>query len=226
MIFPPRDKRRPCWYGPIVNPAERPVVEVRDLLPHELAPFIDVLARGMRDNPMHVAALGTDPEQRRRLLHRLFTGFFRAMPTQTPLVAVHGLAIVGGTGVAPPGSCQPGGAQRLRLLPTMLAVGPRRLVRINSWMSTWAKRDLEEPHVHLGPLAVDAPLQGRGIGTQILREHTRRLDASGVVGYLETDKEENVRLYERHGYEVIGEQSVLGVPNWFMRREPMEPDAA
>jgi hypothetical protein len=45
-----------------------------------------------------------------------------------------------------------------------------------------------------------------------------RVDAAGEVAYLETDKLVNVRFYERFGFEVIGEQEVLRVPNWFMRR--------
>ena len=85
----------------------------------------------------------------------------------------------------------------------------------------WARRDLAEPHLHLGPLAVDRPLHGKGIGTQILLEHTRRLDEANAVGYLETDKDINVRLYERHGYHVIDEADVIGVHCWFMRRAPL-----
>jgi predicted N-acetyltransferase YhbS len=87
-------------------------------------------------------------------------------------------------------------------------------------MNAWATHDLDEPHVHLGPLAVDAHLQGQGIGSEIMREHCRRLDADGLVGYLETDKPQNVRFYERSGYELIGEAAVLDVTNWFMRRVP------
>ena len=87
------------------------------------------------------------------------------------------------------------------------------------WVDTWAKRDPAEPHAHLGPLAVDAHLQGRGIGSRILAEHCGRLDAQATLGYLETDKPENVRLYERFGFLVVAEAPVLGVPNWFMRRE-------
>ena len=84
----------------------------------------------------------------------------------------------------------------------MLAIGPRRAARAGSWFATWAKHDLDEPHVHLGPLAVDAHLQGRGIGTPLVAEHCRRLDEAGEIGYLETDKEQNVGFYERHGFEV------------------------
>ena len=75
-----------------------------------------------------------------------------------------------------------------------------------------------DDHVHLGPVAVDSHLQGQGIGSQMMREHCRRLDALRELGYLETDKPENVRFYERFGFEVIEEAPVIGVSNWFMRR--------
>jgi predicted N-acetyltransferase YhbS len=76
------------------------------------------------------------------------------------------------------------------------------------------------PHSHLGPLAVDTHLQGQGIGSRIMEEYCRRLDATGVLGYLETDKPENVPFYERFGYATVEHADVLGVPNWFMRRAP------
>jgi ribosomal protein S18 acetylase RimI-like enzyme len=44
------------------------------------------------------------------------------------------------------------------------------------------------------------------------------MDAARDDAYLETDKEINVRFYERFGFRVIGEESVLGVNNYFMRR--------
>ena len=44
-----------------------------------------------------------------------------------------------------------------------------------------------------------------------------------MPGYLETDKPENVTLYERFGFKVTGEAKVFGVPNWFKWREP-EPE--
>ena len=33
---------------------------------------------------------------------------------------------------------------------------------------------------------------------------------------------ENVRFYERFGFEVIGEEEVLGNSNWFMLRRPQK----
>jgi ribosomal protein S18 acetylase RimI-like enzyme len=193
-------------------------IEVRDLRPDEVSQAVGVLARGMRDNPLHVAAYGDDPERRLRCHARLMRGMFRAFPAQQPICAIRDGGLVGVTGVAPRGTCQPTAAQRLRLLPNVLTLGPGTAVRVGKWISIWAKRDLDEAHVHLGPLAVDAHLQGQGVGSLLMQEHCRRLDRTREIGYLETDKRENVRFYERFGFEVVGEEPVLGVPNWFMRR--------
>jgi ribosomal protein S18 acetylase RimI-like enzyme len=200
--------------------SEADSIEVRDLRPEEVPQAVGVLARGMRDNPLHVAAYGDDPKRRLLCHGRLMRALFRGMSAQQPICAVRDGTVLGVTGVAPAGTCQPTAAQRLRLLPVVVSLGPRTAGRIGKWLSTWAKRDADEPHVHLGPLAVDAHLQGQGIGSRIMAEHCRRLDASSEVGYLETDKADNVRFYERFGFAVVGEEPVLGVPNWFMRREP------
>jgi ribosomal protein S18 acetylase RimI-like enzyme len=69
-------------------------------------------------------------------------------------------------------------------------------------------------------VAVDRHLQGLGIGSAMLAVHVEDLDAQRLNGWLETDKDANVRLYERFGYEVVEQADVLGVPNWFMRRTP------
>jgi ribosomal protein S18 acetylase RimI-like enzyme len=200
--------------------AKQDSIEVRDLRADEVDAAVSVLARGMRDNPLHVAAYGKDPERRLRSHARLMAGLFRHFQAQQPIVALDDGDLVGVTGVAPPGTCQPTAAQRLRLLPTMLRLGPRTAARVGSWTSAWAAHDPDEPHVHLGPLAVDAHLQGRGIGSRIMEEHCRRLDAARDRGYLETDKAENVRFYERFGFEVVAQDEVIGVRNWFMLRTP------
>ncbi|MGH2963060.1 MAG: GNAT family N-acetyltransferase [Solirubrobacterales bacterium] len=202
--------------------AEPGSIEVRDLRREEIPEAVGVLARGMRDNPLHVAAYGDDPERRLRCHARLMRGLFRAFPAQEPICATREGTLEGVTGVAPPGTCQPTAGQRLRLLPGTVALGPRTAGRVGRWISVWSERDPSEAHVHLGPLAVDARLQGQGIGSLIMREHCRRLDAAGEVGYLETDRPENIRFYERFGFAVIGEQDVIGVPNWFMHREPRQ----
>lgn len=179
----------------------------------------------MRDNPNNIAAFGEDRARRQRCLERMFGALFCLMRSQQPLCALEGEVILGVGGVAPPKRCQPVGTERLRLAPAILAFGPARSMRVLRWTGAWGARDPDEPHLHLGPLAVEPHLQGRGIGSHILGEHCRQLDEQRLGGYLETDKPENVRLYERFGYRVVAEASVIDVPNWFMWRENAPPPA-
>jgi hypothetical protein len=56
-----------------------------------------------------------------------------------------------------------------------------------------------------------------------------RIAAGGARGrgpHPPSDKPENVRFYERFGFEPVGQEPVIGVPNWFMRREPRAALAA
>jgi ribosomal protein S18 acetylase RimI-like enzyme len=86
------------------------------------------------------------------------------------------------------------------------------------WLGAWARHDPEERHWHLGPAAVDEGLQRMGVGSLLMEVFRAQMDAAGEGAYLETDKPANVRFYERFGFEVAGEQDVLGNPNWFMRK--------
>lgn len=198
----------------------RPSITIRELHGGELRHAIGVLSRGMRDNPGHIAAFGDDPARRQRSLERMFAGLFSVMRTLQWLCAVDGTTIVGVTGIAPPGTCRPSAWQKARMASRIATANPGSLARVGAWQNVWRRHDPDGPHSHFGPLAVDAHVQGRGIGSALMREYTRRLDAAGQPGYLETDKPENVTFYQRHGFVVVGEAAVLGNPNWFMHRTP------
>jgi ribosomal protein S18 acetylase RimI-like enzyme len=197
-----------------------PNVEVADLAPHELPAAIGVVKRGMRDNPMHVAAFGPDPERRERVVGRLLGAALTHLDGQEPLVLRRDGEVVAVCGGMRPGTCRPSARETLRMLPAVAVAGPRTVARVGRWMAAWQQQDLGERHAHLGPVAVDAHLQGQGLGSVLLAEWCRRADAAGHVAFLETDKPENVRFYARAGFEVVAQEHVLGVPNWFMRREP------
>ena len=188
--------------------------------PTEMGAVAGVISRGMRDNPTHVAALGEDPRLRERRVRRIFARVLPAMGHSLILARNPDGAVVGVLGMAAPGRCQPNARQRARLTLGLLPLGPRALSRSLRWVGAWEKRDPEERHWHLGPVAVDAHLQGMGIGSKLMRVFCAQMDAAGEDAYLETDKPENVRFYERFGFEVVGEEDVLGVPNWYMARRP------
>ena len=195
-------------------------LEVGALGPADAEQVVGVLSRGMRDNPVHVAVFGEDPERRQERLRRIFGAAFYGMAWQKHMLAARSAdgAIVGVCGVLQPGNCLPTPAQQLRMLPSMLQNGPRAVYRTSRWLGAWSKHHPKEHHWHLGPIAVDAGLQRRGVGSLLMEVFRAQVDASGEEAYLETDKLGNVRFYERFGFEVISEQVVLGVPNWFMLR--------
>ena len=192
-------------------------VEVVRLEAADVPLAVGVLARGMRDNPIHVAALGPDPERRERLLARMFATLWRVWD-QDALCAKRDGEVVGVCGRLPPDRCRLGALRSLRMAPVMISGGPRTLARTLRWVSAWDRRDPPERHEHLGPVAVDRHLQGLGIGSAMLAVHVEDLGLRRLTGWLETDKAENVRLYERFGYVVEEQAEVLGVPNWFMHR--------
>ena len=177
-------------------------------------------ARSMRDNPIHVRVFGAEPERRLRRLQRFFSGLLPYVQRKGLLLAAHeGKNLIAVCGLLPPGHCLPKRTETLRLLPSLLASNsPAGLLRLRHWLGTWARNDLREPHWHLGPLLVDPPWQGRGVGSRMLAACLAHTDASGAVSYLETDRPVNVAFYEGFGFCTVAQLTVLGVPNWLMRR--------
>ena len=195
-------------------------MEIRELQPSEITEAADLLSRGMNDNPINVAAFGSDAGRRQAALARFFRAAMQGTFRRGKLVgAFSGVTMLGVCGMTPPGNCQPGIVEKLRMLPVLLGGNsPRVLMGVLSWVGEWARVDPAEPHWHLGPVAVDANLRGKGIGGALVADFCARVDTTGSIAYLETDKKENVPFYERFGFFVTAESSVLGVPNWFMTR--------
>jgi ribosomal protein S18 acetylase RimI-like enzyme len=194
-------------------------VEVGDTRPEEIAAAIDVAARALSANPMARVVIGRDDDARYRHTRRFFARMYDVARHQRPLVARLDGRVVASTNDLVGGACRFGLREGVRTLPDLLRTPPAVTARSLRWLAAWERHDPEGPHAHFGPFAVLPELQGRGIGSLVLREYTRRLDAAGEHSYLEADKPENVALYSRFGYEVIAEAEVLGVRNWFMWRE-------
>lgn len=62
-----------------------------------------------------------------------------------------------------------------------------------------------EPHWYLPMIGVDPVHQGAGIGSALMTEALKAVDRDGSVAYLESSNPRNISLYQRHGFEVIGE---------------------
>lgn len=196
-------------------------LDLRPLVLGEVGQAANVLARGMRDNPLHVAALGQHPAVRVQALAGLFRGFLAMEVAKKGRVvgAFQNGTMVGVCGMMRPGCCQLAPAEKVTLLPKLLwHCGFKGTGRFLSQFGNWSRHDLQTPHWHLGPVGIVPELQGQGIGSQLMRDFCAFLDAGKAAAWLETDKEINVTFYRRHGFEVVAEDTVNGVANWFMER--------
>lgn len=93
---------------------------------------------------------------------------------------------------------------RTRQLPEIPAYEERMTALAGRWLPNFQaldelfeKHHPEEPHWHLAFLAVHPDHQAAGLGSALMQHTHERLD---VPAYLEATNEDNIRLYERHGY--------------------------
>ncbi|MCK9538826.1 GNAT family N-acetyltransferase [Dokdonella sp.] len=197
-------------------------LRIESLAGHDVPAAAALLAASMRDNPLHRRVFGHDDARLQPLLAGAFEALLRLRRDDgRVLVARNGAGIVGVVAMAPPGRCQPGLRFRLHMLGLLARHGALGVApRIARWLAVWKRNEPKIPHWHLGPAAVERSRQGQGVGTQLMTAVCAELDRVGGAGYLETDKEANVRLYARGGFRVIAQREVLGIHNWFMLRPP------
>jgi ribosomal protein S18 acetylase RimI-like enzyme len=70
----------------------------------------------------------------------------------------------------------------------------------------------DEPCWYLAMIGVEPNAQGRGLGGALLRQAVARCDEEGALAYLESSNPRNISLYERHGFEAMGEIRVGAGP--------------
>ncbi|MEV5435404.1 GNAT family N-acetyltransferase [Streptomyces sp. NPDC052682] len=77
-------------------------------------------------------------------------------------------------------------------------------------------------HAYLWMIGVAPGRQGEGLGTALIQHVLDRCDREGLPAYLEASNARSRKLYERLGYELVGEPLDLpdGPRMWPMWREP------
>jgi len=197
------------------------VVTVGRLRRSDLWPAAQVVGRAMLDNPLHVRAFAIpEKERRRQALERFFRPVLLGLHQRGLIYgAYRDDTLIGVCGAAQPGFCQPTLLEKLSVLPAVVfGKPPGTALRVLRWTDAWAQRDPAEPHWHLGPVAIEPSAQRQGVGSALLTALCLHVDANGALAYLETDRQANVRFYEKFGFAVAAEADVLGVPNWFLSR--------
>jgi ribosomal protein S18 acetylase RimI-like enzyme len=113
---------------------------------------------------------------------------------------------------------------RAGMLSAPLRLGPDafgRFMRFARHTEKFHKESAPTPHYYLFALGVGPAAQGRGAGGRLLAGMLGRVDAERMPVYLETQKEGNVGLYRKFGFEVtaVGPFPKLGgLRNWGMLR--------
>ena len=213
--------------------------QVRLLRHDERSPASRVAARALRDDPMFVYLHGPDPVVRMGGAYSSFrepvapaASWWDRVRGRTPPApapptvwgAVVQGHVVGGAAAAPPGACfvdlLPPAVTRLPTGPEGPPGSPDRQARV---LATLAAHHCADRHWHVGPVGVEPGLQGRGVGSAVMRALCDALDEAGEIAFLETETPDNVVFYRRLGFEVTGEARLPGLPLWFMRRDPGVP---
>ena len=201
----------------------RPAIDgsdVRKLTAADVPTVARALARAFHDDPVMNWVYVRDPEPVARLerafglyLRRLWLRHDECYATDR---------LFGAALWMPPHAWHVGPLEQLRLMPSMIAVNGRSLPRLLTVIRMIEKRHPGEPHYYLAVLGVEPELQGRGFGSALMQPVLARCDRERLPAYLESSKERNVVLYERHGFRVVEELRLpkSGPPLWRMWRAP------
>jgi ribosomal protein S18 acetylase RimI-like enzyme len=180
-----------------------------------------VLARAFQDDPAWSWIL-PHPGRRARTLPWLFRTAiavtFAGGHVDTTTGHLRGLAlwIPPGDGVV---AVNRAAARTMALLPLRLRGAFRRFRAYSEWNVDVQRRAAVGPALFLSGLGVDPAHQRTGVGAALLEAGLARHDGTAAV--LLTNNEQNIRFYERHGFDVVLEDPMpIGVPVWAMVRPP------
>jgi GNAT superfamily N-acetyltransferase len=184
---------------------------------------ISLLAASFCDQPLDRAVVGGRRARRLRAGRAGMAASLEAAAGRADLRAARLDATLAAVLVAVPphGYPLPPPSARTQLR-TLWRQGFRVARRWRTVFDALQERRPEAPCWTLSLLGVSPPLQGRGIGTTLLRSWLQEVDAVGERVWLETARPTNVPFYQRQGFRVHDEIEVLGVPVWLMDR-PARP---
>ena len=77
-------------------------------------------------------------------------------------------------------------------------------------------------YLYLLVIGVDTKLQGKGFGRKLIGAAIEKSEREGLQLYLETELEENVKMYEHFGFKLLKRITlpIVDLPMWEMVREP------
>ena len=115
--------------------------------------------------------------------------------------------------------------RRLRYWARLTAIDPPGMIRTMRAAEALDGLHPAEPHWFLSIVAVDREQRGAGVGRRLIGAGLAPAHAAGVPVHLDTNRPENIAIYERLGFRVTSEvQPLPGSPlAWGMRADPGSP---
>lgn len=209
-----------------VEPADHEQTTVVPLQPGDVPRAGAVLGAAFEHDPQWRATI-SKPEETLETLVRMFTAVTRstvaAGGVAETTAEVEAVALwlppgreIGALAIVRSGFALPRFAMR------MPSADRTKMLGVLRQLGTLQKELMPEPMWHLLALGVDPELQGRGLGSALVRAGIDRAAADAHPIYLETDTEENVEFYGRLGFEVLETVTVeaIAIPMWLMARPP------
>jgi ribosomal protein S18 acetylase RimI-like enzyme len=193
-------------------------INIAPIKTEEIDEAANLLSHAFILTPFSSKVAGGQSEKHRRGLKMGFKIMIAKKPGKV-VVAKINEKIVGVMRMVKWPDCQnsiPKGFERI----PVLIFGRGAALRLFKFRSIWKKHDPNQPHWHIDPIGVLPEMQGKGIGSQLLSYFCNQIDMQNESAYLETDQEQNVRLYERFGYKVLETEPIFNIKNWFLWRPP------
>jgi GNAT superfamily N-acetyltransferase len=197
---------------------------VESISPERAGDIVSVLCDAFYDYPVMRFVLGSAGDYDRRL--KTLVGFFVAarslkgepmLGIEDPAGGLAGVAIMSLPGERPP---PPALIDRREAVWRELGSAERQ--RYEAYGNAGLRFRLSHPHHHLNMIGVRAAQAGKGLGRQLLEAvfDLARADPQSLGVSLDTEKPENVELYQHCGWRVLGRARVApGLETWVMLRE-------
>jgi len=182
-----------------------------------------VLGRAFADEPVSVAVLKKFTlEGRIRALTNDFSDeILLCLQKGYPLHISEAGKVNAAAVIYPPGAYPlPGASQWLLLLKSFIKNGFYDIRDWIHWLDEVEKIHPKKPHYYLEYIGVEPLLQGKSFGSAIMQHLIGKADEMCVGCYLENANPNNLAFYKRFAFKVIAEKEILGIPAWFMWRDP------
>jgi len=204
-------------------PRDAAAIAISPLRRDELNRAASLLGRAFRDNAMNrVVAPGGELRRERSNVAGMRAVLPLAHARGVISAARSGDSLAGVRIALTPGVQTFGRPSWLALIRMLLVQGPGVAARWSAVAEALQLHRPLAPHAYLATLGVEPELQRSGVGRALVADWLRAVDALRQRAYLETDSTNNASWYERFGFAVRTELSVLGVTVYLMERGPRD----